>query len=119
MGGIYKQGIEFVKKAISKEPKNSRFHYILGNIYANRSTPNFSLAQAEREFILAIRSDLGDSGPHGQLYHIYYESGRYDEAEKEFLKCKSMIPKRFSEGKSMKSYEEMILRAIAKKKRWH
>lgn len=75
-----------LKIVLAREPRLSRAHFVLGDVYASGN----ELANAEQEFRTVIELDPASTEAHYRLAQIYRKEGHLDQAAAEIEKFRSL-----------------------------
>lgn len=78
-----------LKMVLAKQPKLSRAHFVLGDVYVDSG----QLAQAEQEFRAVVDSEPQNAAARYRLAQIYRKQGRIDLAAVEMGKFRSLYGK--------------------------
>jgi len=76
----FDKAIVVLEHAVKVNPQNQRAHYLLASVYQKNGNP----AAAENQLRIAIKSQPSNPATHMKLGIFLRESGRYQEALKEF-----------------------------------
>ena len=87
----WREAIEYLQAAISRNPTAAQLHYFLGLAYVTRDAAG-DIPLATKEFRAELRNSPQDARSHYMLGYVLLGSGRYAESENELRRASTREP---------------------------
>ena len=103
------KGLKMMRRAETLRPTDPYVHAALGNVYSNHSGNAFNLSKSEREYREAVRIAPNLPSAYWGLSLLYYNLGRYQEAQAQMQTYVRLTPKNNGQDKDQQSIIANVL----------
>ena len=106
------KGLKMIQKAEKLRPTDPYVHKTLGNVYSNHSGNAYNLLKAEKEYREAIRLNPDLHGAYWGLSMLFFDMGKYREAQEQMKIYLRLDPQAEQRGKD---YRDIINNVMSRK----